>query len=182
MKDFKDLNEEEIIGEGLRAIPDYLEGIRGTGNFRLEACVAAEVERLKGLYMKANGFRLFAPLTAAEIQELDTFTAHFIPILTERTIPVQQKYMQRQRLSQINATTAQALIQAAFKEKGLEAEVTGQIYRAKVVVSLSKMKVRLYVPYKEMTRDGFIDGIVNAVLDLKDATSRLGHGVRITNR
>lgn len=182
MKDFKDLNEEEIIEEGLRAIPDYLEGIRGTGNFRLEACVAAEVERLKGLYMKANGFRLFAPLTASEIQELDTFTAHFIPILTERTIPVQQKYMQRQRLSQINATTARALIQAAFKEKGLEAEITGQIYRAKVVVSLSKMKVRLYVPYKEMTRDGFINGIVNAVLDLKDATSRLGHGVRITNR
>ena len=53
MKDFKDLNEEEIIEEGLRAIPDYQEGIRGTGNFRLEACVAAEVERLKGLYMKA---------------------------------------------------------------------------------------------------------------------------------
>ena len=90
--------------------------------------------------------------------------------------------MRRQRLSQINATTARALIQAAFKEKGLEAEVTGQIYRAKVVVSLSKMKVRLYVPYKEMTRDGFIDGIVNAVLDLKNATSRLGYGVRITNR
>ena len=33
MKNFKDLNEEEIIEEGLRAIPDYLEGIRGTGNF-----------------------------------------------------------------------------------------------------------------------------------------------------
>ena len=49
-------------------------------------------------------------------------------------------------------------------------------------MSLSKMKVRLYVPYKEMTRDGFIDGIVNAVLDLKDATNRLGHGVRIMNR
>ena len=87
---------------------------------------------MKGLYMKANGFRIFAPLTASEIQELDTFTAHFIPILTERTIPVQQKYLRRQRLSQINATTARALIQAAFKEKGLEAEVTGQIYRAKV--------------------------------------------------
>ena len=44
------------------------------------------------------------------------------------------------------------------------------------------MKVRLYVPYKEMTRDGFIDGLINAVLDLKEATSRLGYGVRIINR
>ena len=176
MKKFNELTEDEIIEDALRAIPEYLERIRTTGVFQLESCVAAETKRIEKLYKAGIGIRQYSPLSKKELQDKDAFTAHFIPLLMERTLPIQQRYMRQRRVSQINATTAQALIPAEFKKVGLKAEVSGQKYRAKVIVPLTGTSVRFYVRYKDMNREGLIDDIIKAVLDLKDAIDRLGYG------
>lgn len=136
MKRFNELIEDEIIEDALHAVPEYLERIRTTGVFQLENCVAAETKRIEKLYKAGIGVRQYSPLRKKELQDMDAFTAHFIPllILMERTQPIQQRYMQQRRVSQINAITACALIPEEFKKAGLKAQVSGQKYRAKVVV------------------------------------------------
>lgn len=176
MKPYNELTEEDIIQEALRAVPEYLERIRTSGVFNLENCVKAETKRIEQLYKAGLGIRQYSPLNRKEIQELDALTGYFIPILMERTRPVQQRYMQQRRVSQINAITASALITEEFKKVGLKAEVIGQRYRAKVLVELPGTIVRFYVRYKDLGREGIMDDVIKAVLDLKDALNRLGYG------
>ena len=180
MKKFNGLTEEEIIRDALRAVPEYLESIRASGVFRLEKCVEEETRRLEKLYRTGKGIRQYLPLSKKELADMEAFTAHFIPILTERTLAVQQRYMKQRRISEINAITARELISAGFRKAGLTAEVTGQRYRAKVVVSLPAGNLRFYVRYKDLGREGIMDDVVRAVLDLKDAVTRLGQGVMLS--
>ena len=97
MKKFNELTEDEIIEDALRAVPEYLESIRTTGVFQLENCVAAETKRIEKLYNAGIGVRQYSPLRKKELQDMDAFTAHFIPLLMERTRPIQQRYMQQRR-------------------------------------------------------------------------------------
>lgn len=176
MRKFNELTEDEIIDEGLRAVPEYMERIRPSGVFNLENCVKAEIKRVEQLYKSSLGIRQYAPMTKSQLQEMDAFTAHFVPKLTERTSTIQQRYMQQRRVSQINAVTASALIPEEFRKAGLKAEVFGQRYRAKVIVPLAGTSVRFYVRYKDLGREGLMDDVIKAVLDLKDALNRLGYG------
>lgn len=118
MKRFNELIEDEIIEDALRAVPEYLERIRTTGVFQLENCVAAETKRIEKLYKAGIGVRQYSPLRMKELQDMEAFTAHFIPLLMERTRPIQQRYLQQRRVSQINAITACALIPEEFKKAG----------------------------------------------------------------
>ena len=177
MKKFNGLTEEEIIRDALRAVPEYLESIRSSGVFRLEKCVEEETRRLEKLYRTGTGLRQYLPLSKKELADMDAFTAHFIPILTERTLAVQQRYMKQRRISEINAITARELISAEFQKAGLTAEVTGQRYRAKVVVSLPAGNLRFYVRYKDLGREGIRYDVVGEVLDMINTITRLGKGV-----
>lgn len=176
MKKFKDLTEEEIINEGLRAVPEYMERIRFSGIFKLEDCVAAEVKRIETLYKTSRGLRQYTPMGEKDLQEMDAFTGYFIPFLTEQTRTIQQRYMKQRRVAQINAITANAIIPEEFKKVGLKAKVEGQKYRAKVLVSLNGTSVRFYVRYKDLGKEGIMDDVIKAVVDLKDALDRLGYG------
>lgn len=176
MKKISELSEEEIINEGLRAVPEYMERIRFSGIFKLEDCVAAEVKRLENLYRTSRGLRHYSPLGEKDLQEMDAFTGYFIPFLTEETRTIQQRYLKQRRVSQINAITAKAIIPEEFKKAGLKAVVEGQKYRAKVLVSLNGTSVRFYVRYKDLGKEGIMDDVIQAVLDLRDALNRLGYG------
>lgn len=129
MKKFNELTEDGIIEDALRAVPEYLACIRTTGVFQLENCVTAETKRIEKLYKAGIGVRQYSPLRKKELQDMDAFTAHFIPLLMERTQPIQQRYMQQRRVSQINAITACALIPEEFKKAGLKAKVSGHRHR-----------------------------------------------------
>ena len=129
MKKFNELTGDGIIEDALHGGPEYLERIRTTGVFQLENCVAAETKRIEKLYKAGIGVRQYSPLSKKELQDMDTFTAHFIPLLMERTRPIQQRYLQQRRVSQINAITACALIPEEFKKAGLKAQVSGHRHR-----------------------------------------------------
>ena len=176
MKKYNELTEEEIINEGLRAVPEYMERIRFSGIFKLEDCVAAEVKRIETLYKTSRGLRQYTPMGEKDLQEMDAFTGYFIPFLTEQTRTIQQRYLKQRRVAQINAITANAIIPEEFKKVGLKAKVEGQKYRAKVLVSLNGTSVRFYVRYKDLGKEGIMDDVIKAVVDLKDALDRLGYG------
>lgn len=191
-KNFDDMTEDEILEEALGAVPEYLERIRQTGQFDLEACVRLELRRIEKLFNSRRSrpaipnmprpfsFKKDEATAKAEKAALEALLAHFRGTLTERTIPIRDRYLRRRKVSQINAVAASALIPAALKEAGFEAEVTGQQYRAKVEVSLPKGKrLRFYVNYKDLTKDGAIDGVVDAVTDIVNALSRLGGPVSV---
>ena len=80
-------------------------------------------------------------------------------------------------MTEINAATAKVLITERFREIGLKAQVTGQMYRARVEVTVSSSyQVRFYVNYKKMLQEGVLDNAVAAVQDLAKAMDRLGYG------
>ena len=188
-RNFDDMTEDEILGEALGAIPEYLERIRQTGRFDLEECVRLELGRIEKLFRGRRGrpvipnmprpqcFRRDEATAKAEKAALEALLAHFRGTLTQRTIPVRDRYLRSRRVSEINAITAKAVITARLKEAGYESEVTGQRYRAKVEVQVTRgYKLRFYVYYKNVNREGFLDGVVRAVGRIREDLESLGHG------
>lgn len=180
-KDFDDMTEDEILGEALGAIPEYLEHIRQSGRFDLEECVRLELERIGRLFRSRRGrpvipnmprpfsFGRDEAAAKAEKKALEALEAHFRGPLTERTIAVRDRYIRSRKVSQINAVAAEALITAAFTEAGIGVQVIGQRYRARVEVPLPRnARLRFYIRYKDIHKEGAVDGIVRAAADLCD--------------
>jgi len=188
-RNFDDMTEDEILGEALGAIPEYLERIRQTGRFDLEECVRLELGRIEKLFRGRRGrarvpnmprplsFRRDEAAAKAEKDALEALLAHFRGTLIQRTIPVRDRYLRSRRVSEINAITAKAVITARLKEAGYEGEVTGQRYRARVEVRVARgYKLRFYVYYKNVGREGFLDGVIRAVGRIREDLESLGHG------
>lgn len=189
MKPFDSMTEEEILQEGMKAVRDYLADIRSTRVFSLEDCLSRCLKRIRELYQRSmepgqtariGGSWFFKPLTRERTTELEEVLARFRAPLRDRLVPVEQRYLREQAVSRINAAAATALIRSTFQAAGLVPYVTGQKYRARVVATLPEGNhVRFYVRYKDLTREGFADEILKAVLDLRNALSRLGYGATI---
>ena len=191
-KNYDDMTEEEILEEALGAIPEYLERIRQTGRFDLEECVRLELGRIEKLFRGRRGrpsvpnmprpfsFKRDEAAAKAERTALEALLAHFRGILTERTIPVRDRYLRSRKVSEINASTAKVIIAERFREAGLEAKVTGQLYRARVEVTVTpSYRVRFYVNYKKMLKEGLLDELVKAVQNLANALDLLGYGATV---
>lgn len=187
MRPFEKLTDEEILEEALRAVPDYLSDIGKEGDFSMESCMKRCIERVKYLYKKSAG-PIFWPsfptsnrtLTKEQIEDLTRICVRLDAPLRHRIEPVRQRHLKKRAVYRINRTAAASLIPAAFKEVGLKAEVTGQQYRAKVEVTLPKdNRLRFYVKYKDLTKDGAMDDVVSAVTELQGALERLGGPVSI---
>lgn len=190
MKPFDSMTEEEIFQEGMKAVRDYLADIRQTRVFSIEDCLDRCLKRIRELYQRSVEPGLtarigrawfFKPLTRERMADLEQVLARFRGPLRERIAAVEQRYLREQAASRINAAAATALIRTAFQAAGLVPCVTGQKYRARVEVTLPEgNRVRFYVRYKDLSRDGFADEILKAVLDLRNALSRLGYGAAIS--
>ena len=112
-----------------------------------------------------------------EREEMSQVVAHYQPLLYQRIGAIRQKYLQSRKVSKINGATAKALITARFRAAGLDARVSGQLYRARVEVEVSDhYQVRFYMNYKKMLQDGVLDDAVTAVQDLAKTIDRLGYG------
>lgn len=180
IKRFDEMTEEEIVGDAMRAVPDYLATIRDTGDFRLERCVGFELGRIRKLFRESRARALPPSPAKVNLNELDIVLAYFEPLLRERTLPVMQHYLKGRRVSEINAAAARAILSGAFGGAGLDAEVTGQRYRARVDVKIRPGTVlRLYVRYRDLAKEGIVGDTLKAVLDLKDALTRLGPGASV---
>ena len=53
MKTFNNISDEAIIAEAMKAVPDYLAGIRDTGDFNVAVCVHRELSALEKLFKKS---------------------------------------------------------------------------------------------------------------------------------
>lgn len=184
MKKLRDMSEEEILVEALRAVTEYRERIRATHKFVLDDCVRAALNRIEACFRADRGLKYYGAIPERDRRELNVLLAHYRPKLLEEIEPIQTRYMQQRVVSAISAVTAQNTIPAAFTKEGLVAEVTGQTHRAKVEVDLTpSMKVKFYVRYRDLnTKAGLVDEVVRAVLDLKDAVTRLDSAVMVTKR
>jgi hypothetical protein len=181
-KPFYTMTDEEVITEAMRAARDYLEGIRSTREFKLEACVRAELKRMEVIWRHSVGIRPFEPLDKEQKAEWEKVRGMYQPRLTELTLAIQRNYVRESKVSRVNASVVKAVLPEAFKKVGLKAAVTGQVHRALVEITLPTSKVRFYVRYKDLEREGMVDDVVKAVLDLKDAVTRLGFGAVVKTR
>lgn len=181
-KPFYSMTDEEVVREAMRAVRDYQEGIRSTREFKLEACVKAELRRIELIWRHSAGIGPFEHLDKEQKAEWDKVRAQYQPCLTELTLAIQRDYVRESKVSRVNASVVKAVLPEAFRKAGLKAAVTGQLHRALVEVTLPTSKVRFYVRYKDLEREGMVDDVVKAVLDLKDAVTRLGFGAVVKTR
>ena len=180
MMKFKNKTTEQIVEYALKAVPDYLAGIRSTGNFDVERCLRAEQNALIKLFNTSNGRSPYRGLSRDEVKEFDAAVAPYLPELRSRTQALKEKYLKGRKVSAINFATAEALIQDAFARRGLTADVNGQRYRARVLAKLPDGNmVRFYVKYRDLAKEKLMDGILDAVEDLSDAMARLGYGAAV---
>lgn len=180
-KKLYEMSEDEVLNEVAVAIRDYLERIRPQhGEFNLKECVTRQLNELKRLFRESRGLGRKDPLSPRDIQELDLFTLHYLPLMQERACAVQLHYTKEQTLWKIKGTSAEAQVIAAFEEVGMQAVVERQRYRAKVAVDLGGRKLRFYVGYKTLEKEDTLANTVQAVLDLKDALCRIGGDIRIS--
>ena len=183
MKRFSEMTEEEIVEEGLRALPDYLERIRGTGVFDLGDCVRMELKRVENLYRDEYRPRLFSRNKTLNIAELDAALAHFEPILRQRTIPLRTKYQRSRMVSQIRFAAARPIIHNALKEAGLTGSITAQRYRARVDLDITPNTVlRFYILFRDIGKEGLMDECIRAAVDIRNAIDRLGYGATLKTR
>ena len=180
---FYGLSEEQILAEAMAGARDYVSDIRHDGQFVTERCVVRELQRIKQLYRKCRKEGPYSPLRAEEWAELDAVLAYFEPVLWERTAPVRERFLRQKTLSQINASTAGARVREAFGSAGIRISVTEQKYRLRVTAEISrKNSLRFYVNYRDLGREGLMEGLVKAVLDIRDGAAVLGHGVMLSGK
>lgn len=179
-KIFRDLTDEELVEEAMKAVPDFLGRIRSTGDFDLEDCVRRGMARVERLFKVKHGIRAFFQLDNRERTEWIQTQERIRPILTEKMRDIQLRYLRSRKVSQLNAVTAKVLIEGSFKAAGLDAEVTGQRYRARVVVMSPGYAVRFYISYKKLLKeDGILEKTIEAVRNLVEAMGKLGYGAAV---
>ena len=176
-----EMTEDQVLERVARSIPGYLSGLREYHrDFDPAKCVEAQVFELKELYKESRGLGPYGTFTIRDLHKLDALIGHFTPLMQEQARVAGQAYRKEQIVWMINGSTAQALLVPAFEQAGLTAEVTLQRYRAKVTVGLGGRSVRFYVGFKAMAREGTVEDLVKAVLDLKDALCRIGGDIKIS--
>ena len=181
-KRFSEMTEEEILDEALTAIRDNIHFAKASGTFNTEFFVARELDVIRKLFRNDRA-RWNAPLTPADQTEMDLTMAHFEPELIRRTLAFREKFLHERKISEINATTAEALINNRLGALGLEGSIKCGRYAASVEVLLGGSTfVRFRVNYKKMTDPRYMDDTFGALMNLKDAVSRLGLDVRIKTK
>lgn len=180
-KKLYEMSDDEVLNEVSIAIHDYLERIRPQhGEFNLKECVTRQINELKRLFRESQGLGRKDTLSPRDIQELDLFILHYLPLMQERAQSVKLRYDQEQTVWKITGTSAEAQIVAAFQEAGMKAVVERQRYRAKVSIDMGGRKLRFYVRYKTLEKEEAMPSVVQAVLDLKDAICRIGGDIRLS--
>lgn len=176
-----DMTDEEVLNHAARAIHDYLMRIRPQhGEFVLEDCMARQISELKLLFRHSRGLGRRDSLSPQDIKDLDLTINHFLPRMQDQARAVQMHYTKELTLWKIRGTSAAELIKNAFKDSGMKTEIECQRYRAKVFINLDGRTLRFYVKYSSLEQPDALPDIVRAVLDLKDATHRIGGDIKLS--
>ena len=181
MKKFQEMTEEEILNHVATGIHDYLARIRPHGEFILERAVTAQVAELKRLYNWSYGIGARDHLTRSQFAELEQTVLLLEARMRERARTVQLHYNREQTVWSIHDTSAKAQIEKAFRDVGIKVSVDGQRYRARVLAYLGSHTLRFYVGFKALEKgEDVLEGVVQAVLDMRDALARLGKDVKVS--
>ena len=181
MKKIQEMTEEEILNNAASGIHDYLMNIRPHGDFVLEMAVRAQIAQLKQHYRWSLGLGGRDRLSQRQLQELEQLIAHLEPKMAERARTVQLHYNREQTVWSIHDTSAKAQIEKAFRDVGIKVSVDGQRYRARVLAYLGSHTLRFYVGFKALEKgEDVLEGVVQAVLDMRDALARLGKDVKVS--
>lgn len=187
MKSIERMTGEEILEEALGGIPEYLADIGRCGRFSTEDCLSRCIARVKDLYKRSIRPVDWSihpstnrALTAGQVAELTRICITLDGPLRERIASAQERHAKEKAVYQINSTAAQALITSALREVGVESWVVGQKYRARAHVTLPRDgHLRFYIRYKDLQKEGAVDGVAKAVAALRDALADPGGSVTI---
>ena len=180
MRGFGEMTQEQVAGEALKAIPSYLETIRGTGEFKFDLCFNRELRALEELFKRCNGLDTWKGFDARQRADFEDAIAPVLPAVRERTVEIRDRYLAGRRVSDIRFATASAVILKAFESRRMTATVFGQRHRAKVLAQLPGGScLRVYGRYRDIGIEGLMDGILDAVESVGKGLEHLGRGASV---
>lgn len=169
------MNEDQILHEILKAVPEYLDRIKPDGDFNSQVCVEMVVKKLRFLFKSSRGIGYFDKMGVKDIKELDSIISHFYPSITGQVANVELRYKKEQMEAAINRAKAEAIISSAFEGAGLEVKADFFKYTASVSVRIAgKQWAQFQIRYKDIQGEEGLDDLVSAVVDLRDAAIRIG--------
>lgn len=176
----EEMNEDQILNIVLKAIPEYLDQIKPDREFNRQVCVGMAVKKFRYLFKSSRGIGYDDNMLVKDIKELDTMMRHYFPLITDHVKAVEIQYNKDRMEAAINKTMAEAIIIPAFEKAGFEVMADYYQYSASVRVRLAGKKwAQFQVRYKDINGDGYLDDLVSAVVDLRDAAIRIGGKLHI---
>ena len=109
------------------------------------------LENLKGRYQAAHKRSRYHTWTIGSGREVVEIWMKIQPEILSAIEKYLQEFRHKKLTKEIKATTAKAAIKAAMQEAGLKHQFTGQTYRAKVSVLITRNRaLTIYISYKKM--------------------------------
>ena len=109
------------------------------------------LKHFKLLFTKQPGRRGSFVWKPHELKTLNDIWKEIMPDLEKAISGAIHRYMKRKMVTEINAVSGEALVNAAMSEVGLTYRYTAQMYRAKIEVKLSdKNALTFYISYKKI--------------------------------
>lgn len=180
---FGGMDREAIVERALEAVPKYLEWKYDEAPFNVEYCVRMEMNIIRDLYRSRDGRDPGRDLSPEEQAALDAILSDLEGTLVSRTIPFKTAHDRENTVRSINATSASMLIHAKLEEYGFQGRVRTSKSGADVDILIKGSTwMILKFTYASLSRPGYLDGKLQAAMDLRESVIRLGLGTRIKRR
>lgn len=173
------MDNKEYADKVSAELKDIIKNDVSSGNAKGEAhYLAIGLNHLKVLYKRKQQRNRFQVWDWESTEEIAHIWDCIMPEMTAFIQATLKFYRHRKLTRDIRSASAKAVIDAAMKEAGLRHRYTGQVYRAKISVLVSKDRcITLSVAYSKLNEE--LPHIVQSLLLIKRELDALGDRVSI---
>ena len=181
MKKIQEMSEEEILAYISDLIKNHVQYYTQTGEqFCAQACVEMVFKNLRDYYDLGLTLGFLDTIMEQDLIAREALVEKYTPFTHGMIAQLYLDHTKQLMTAEINRTMAEAILNSAFEARGLEIKTTHFQKRADVYVHMVGRKwARFQIKYTDLTREGCLDDLISAVLDLRNAVVRIGRRLTV---
>ena len=171
MKSIDRMTEEEILRELCRVIPSYAD----SADWDQDRCVSLAMDRLRKLFSESRHIGYIERMMEKDRLEMEALVEHYRPLAGKRIAAIRLARAKKEMLRDIGRARLETVVLPALKAAGLEVDMICFPWSAKLKLALPcKKRAEFCISYRDLDREGFLDSLIGALLQLKEVTRHLG--------
>ena len=181
MKKIQEMSEEEILAYISDLIKSYVQYYTQPGEqFSAQACVEMVFKNLRDYYDMGLNLGLLDKIMEKDLIAREALVEKYTPFTHGMIAQLYLDHTKQLMAAEINRTMAEAIISSAFEASGLEIKTMCFQESANVSVRMAGKKwARFQIKYSELTREGCLDDLIPAVVELRNAVIRIGRRLTV---